>query len=495
MLFRSVIDEAGNETVCESIITVLDKLAPTALCQDVTVYLNGNGVAVIRLSDIDNGSFDNCGIDEMWLSKTTFGCRDLGDNTVTLFVRDASGNIDSCTAIVTVIDDQPPVAICRSIDLYLGPGGRVTLSPTMVDGGSYDEECGIERMDVIPATFDCSHVGSNQVTLYVWDPAGNIDSCTAIVNIIGNVPPVANDDRAIVPVNQTMLIIPLTNDFDPNGRLNPATFTIITPPQHGSLVVDSRTGSVSYRPDENYLGNDAFTYSICDDGNYCEVMCDTAVVRITVVEGNNPPIAVNDTFRLGCLPINGNILLNDIDPDGDRIELSPYLLKQPTYGRLDLNPNGSFTYFPTPGFVGTDIVVYEICDDGFPSMCDTATVVFIIFEDKNCDGEEDEGEDVLFIPEGFSPNNDGVHDYFQIVGIEKFPDAKMYIFNRWGNKLFEKEHYGNLNYWGSHADAWWDGYSDSRWNVGGGRVPVGNYLYILELGNGKTFKGTVMVSY
>lgn len=81
------------------------------------------------------------------------------------------------------------------------------------------------------------------------------------------------------------------------------------------------------------------------------------------------------------------------------------------------------------------------------------------------------------------------------MGIEEFPDAKMYIFNRWGNKLFEKEKYGNLGYWGSDAEAWWDGYSDSRWNVGSGKVPVGNYIYVLELGNGRVYRGTVMVSY
>src|SRR5665811_1119081 len=57
----------------------------------------------------------------------------------------------------------------------------------------------------------------------------------------------------------------------------------------------------------------------------------------------------------------------------------------------------------------------------------------------------------LFIPEGFSPNDDGVHDYFQILCIQKYPNARLMIFNRNGDKLFDKEHYGNLDVWGTNA--------------------------------------------
>jgi gliding motility-associated-like protein len=170
-------------------------------------------------------------------------------------------------------------------------------------------------------------------------------------------------------------------------------------------------------------------------------------------------------------------------------------LHQPQHGNLEMYADGSFFYVSNKGFVGIDSLRYQICDDGFPIKCDTATVYFDVFPDENCDGIKDVSGLDFFIPEGFSPNGDGVHDFFQILGIEEFPDAKMMIFNRWGNKLFEKEKYGNLNFWGSHEEAWWWGTSESRWTFGGARVPVGNYLYILELGNGTVFKGTVMVSY
>ena len=102
----------------------------------------------------------------------------------------------------------------------------------------------------------------------------------------------------------------------------------------------------------------------------------------------------------------------------------------------------------------------------------------------------------LFIPEGFSPNGDGIHDFFQIFCIQRYPDAKLMIFNRAGNKLFEKEHYGNLAYWGSDQMAWWWGTSEHNWTIGKGTLPAGNYVYILQLGvSNEVRTGTVMVSY
>ncbi len=104
----------------------------------------------------------------------------------------------------------------------------------------------------------------------------------------------------------------------------------------------------------------------------------------------------------------------------------------------------------------------------------------------------------LFIPEGFSPNDDGVHDFFQILCIyPRYPNAKMMIFNRNGQKLWEKEHYGNYDIWGWN-DAWWWGTTESRFVIGrSGGLPAGNYIYVLELndGSGNVRNGTVMLAY
>jgi len=133
------------------------------------------------------------------------------------------------------------------------------------------------------------------------------------------------------------------------------------------------------------------------------------------------------------------------------------------------------------------------------------------FEDLNVDGDYsnddtdfdghpeylDFGRDCdLFVPEAFSPNDDNIHDYFQIYCIEHFPNAKMYIFDQYGNKLYEKEHYGNMEFWGSAERALWDGNTTNRVaSVNRGKVIQGTYYYVLQLGNGEVKKSFVFVSY
>jgi hypothetical protein len=88
--------------------TLADVTPPTTGCKiPFTVYLDGTGNAAITVSQINNPAVtaDNCtatGNLVMSLSKSTFNASNLGANTVTLSVMDASGNVGTCTTVVTV---------------------------------------------------------------------------------------------------------------------------------------------------------------------------------------------------------------------------------------------------------------------------------------------------------------------------------------------------------------------------------------------------------
>jgi gliding motility-associated-like protein len=89
------------------------------------------------------------------------------------------------------------------------------------------------------------------------------------------------------------------------------------------------------------------------------------------------------------------------------------------------------------------------------------------------------------IPEGFSPNADGINDVFVIRGILNYPDNKFDIFNRWGDKVFKANPYTNT----------WDGKCSEGIRVGGDELPVGTYFYILDLGDGSDIiKGTIYLN-
>jgi gliding motility-associated-like protein/uncharacterized repeat protein (TIGR01451 family) len=91
----------------------------------------------------------------------------------------------------------------------------------------------------------------------------------------------------------------------------------------------------------------------------------------------------------------------------------------------------------------------------------------------------------FFIPGGFSPNGDGINDLFVIRGILNYPDNTIVIFNRWGAKVYETNHYQNT----------WDGRSNKGLSVGGDLLPTGTYFYLLDLGDDSgVIKGTVYLN-
>ena len=84
----------------------------------------------------------------------------------------------------------------------------------------------------------------------------------------------------------------------------------------------------------------------------------------------------------------------------------------------------------------------------------------------------------LFIPEGFSPNGDGVNDTWEITGIAAFPGSTLQVFNRWGQLVYDSPDYTNQ----------WDGRSNN-----GRPLPDDTYFHVLNLGGDRTYNGHVIL--
>tara|TARA_R110002050_G_scaffold264536_1_gene405413 strand:- start:22051 stop:24735 length:2685 start_codon:yes stop_codon:yes gene_type:complete len=184
----AVVDGNNNGDTCSFNVTIADSLAPTAVCQDITIYLDNTGNVNILGTDVDGGSSDDCVIDTLTLSQYNFTCSAIGTNNVTLYVTDTYGNIDSCTAIVTVMDTVVPTVMCQNINVYVDNAGNVSITPNDIDGGSSDM-CGISAITASQTTFTCAELGLNNITLYVEDNNGNIDSCVAQVTVYDTIAP------------------------------------------------------------------------------------------------------------------------------------------------------------------------------------------------------------------------------------------------------------------------------------------------------------------
>lgn len=185
-----VTDNFGNISTCTSTVTVEDNLAPSALCNNLTVQVGATGTASITTADINAGSSDNCGIQSLSLSANTFNCNDVGNYSIQLNVTDQNGNSSSCSAVIIVEDMVPPTAQCQDITVQLDVNGAANITPQQIDNGSSDV-CGAPILGLDMASFDCGNVGSNTITLSATDQAGNVSTCTANVMVENNNAPVA----------------------------------------------------------------------------------------------------------------------------------------------------------------------------------------------------------------------------------------------------------------------------------------------------------------
>ncbi len=435
-------------------------------------------------------------------------------------------------------------------------------------------------------------VGEDTFVYEVCDAGGLCDTATVFIAVVRdpeineNRPPEAIDDNTRGKINTPVTGDLIANDFDPDGDEITITTTPVTPPQSGTLTINS-DGTFNFVPETGFTGVITFEYEICDNGD--PVLCDIALVTIEIEheENTNTTFAVDDMYQMFNLgeSIQGNVADNDYDPEGHTQQFS--LISGPSNGELVLNDDGTFTYTPDGEFYGTDSYIYEVCDDGTPQACDQATVYILVEEPREAlppiTPEDDfftatcetifkdvlENDDVLlsgitmpvvemdvqngtlsfnangtfeytpnegfigldsftyqicwadepencgtatvyidvvydeacfpcpelFVPDAFSPNGDGNHDYFVVECIEElYPTAKLIIFNRWGNLIYEKQNYGNTSVW-DETEAFWDGTSQHDWTVGNEKVPVGTYMFVLILNEEKVVKGTVYINY
>jgi hypothetical protein len=182
------VDKNDNEAFCTATVTVLDSIAPQLLCTGYTVYLDEEGIGSIAVGDIDGGSNDACGLDTLFLSRTVFGCSDVGELPVTLTGVDENGNSGTCTATIAVRDTVGPVMLCQSRTVTLSVFGTGSLSAAHVNAGSNDA-CGTVSLSLSQSSFDCGDVGVQSVTLTGTDVNGNSSSCEAQVTVEDLSPP------------------------------------------------------------------------------------------------------------------------------------------------------------------------------------------------------------------------------------------------------------------------------------------------------------------
>ena len=288
---------------------------------------------------------------------------------------------------------------------------------------------------------------------------GTVDGNTVTVSITITVVPVNNapiavadtytvNEGATLTINAALGV--LNNDTDSDG--DPITSILVSSVSNGTLTLNA-DGSFTYTHNGSKTLNDSFTYKVNDgkiDGNTV-----TVAIIITNHTVNHIPIAVLDsasTTQEKAVTIS--VLSNDTGlEDGISIHIS----KQPTNGTVVVNSDSTITYKPNNGYSGNDEFVYQICDTN--GDCAEAIVSIKV-------------NAVIFVPDGFSPNADGINDYFEIPELKSYTNVNIQIFNRWGSVVYENNNYKNN----------WDGKANKA-SLANNVLPAGTYFYIIKLSN------------
>jgi large repetitive protein len=353
--------------------------------------------------------------------------------------------------------------------------------------------------------------GSNQIFTMVVNVDGNIPDGSHIFNkasvrcdisdepVVSNEVSttvttfslIANDDEGIpivgtkggifvenVLANDIFKAIIVDTSFVDLSLVSSASSHISLNEQTGQVIVTSGTPAGIYQ----------LIYRICLS-DYPHI-CDDATVTISVLA---PEIKAFNDLGDTLFNTEGGVAVEDIIANdllnGDPVntsEITITLVTPAAVPGIDLNTaTGKVTVSPGTAY-GDYEMTYRICEILNPSNCDEATITVTIISAEECE---------LFIPTGFSPNGDGIHDNFLIKCIEEYPDAMLEVYNRWGNLVYKKENYGNVDIWGE-ADAWWNGFSNKNLNFGKELLPPGTYFFILKLNKGaeKPVAGSVFLN-
>ena len=349
------------------------------------------------------------------------------------------------------------------------------------------------------------YLGNDTITVFVSNELGIPGKVELIFNVVNGFPLAVADTFAIA-VDEVASGNVLDNDRNPATGTAP-TLVADQTVSNGTLVFNP-DGTFTYTPSAGFTGEDRFTYQLCD-----EVLTDSCTQAVVLIQVN-PPAVNEDNFSVSdtTFTVDRNVALNaDLNPsvsapDGLSYTFTPTPVTPPQNGTVTLTEDGTLTYTSTGSFLGTDSIVYEVCTTTDPTVCDQATVTFIVVvpegDDTDTDGDGipdgdevgpdpenpqdsdgdgipdylDPAEQELVIYDGFAPGRGD--DVWVIEGIRN-PDYAgnvVKIYNRWGNLVYEVTGYNN-------ADKAWTGEANVS-TLGDSTVPDGTYFYVIDLGDG-----------
>ncbi|MDL2001549.1 tandem-95 repeat protein [Vibrio parahaemolyticus] len=194
--------------------------------------------------------------------------------------------------------------------------------------------------------------GSETLTFTATDPSG--ESVSQTVNF--TVAPVADivADKTTVVEDTPTIIKVLGNDtFEDDGKV--VSLDTNNGPKNGSVIVNN-DGTVTYTPDDNYVGKDTFTYVVTSGG-----VSESTTVTVNVTPVNDAPVAKDDIATTQeDTAVTIDVLPNDSDVDGDKLSIQSATVPE-AQGKVEI-VDGKLVFTPAENFNGHAEITYTVTD-------------------------------------------------------------------------------------------------------------------------------------
>ncbi|EGQ7680612.1 tandem-95 repeat protein [Vibrio parahaemolyticus] len=352
---ESITEDAVSTDTVVATLTVSDTDTPE---DQLTVSLenNSNGYFVLVGNEV---KLTQAGVDAV--NNDELNLKDLSISASVSDGVNPTAN-DSDSLIVNRVNDAPTVenaiadqVLSEDFDAYTIDLNEVFKDSDSalnfsVSGNDSIQISIVSGVATITPTADWN--GKETITFTAKDPSG--ESISQTVNF--TVAPVADivADNATVVEDTPTIIKVLGNDtFESTDKV--VSLDAENGPKNGTVIVNN-DGTVTYTPDENYVGKDTFTYIVTSGG-----VSESTTVEVNVTPVNDAPVAKDDIATTQeDTAVTIDVLPNDTDADGDKlsIESASVPKEQGTVEVVD----GKLVFTPAENFNGDAEITYTVTD-------------------------------------------------------------------------------------------------------------------------------------
>ena len=442
----TVTDAAGNAATATQQITVVDQVAPV-ITAPATVTVSTNSGCTATGVVLGNAiATDDCTVQSVTNNAPT--AFPVGNTTVTWTATDAAGNSASATQTIIVIDNTNPTItapanVTVNANASCEAGGIVLGVPVTTDN------CSVASVsNNAPTVFS---IGNTTVTWTVTDAAGNTATAAQTVTVVDNLNPI------IIPPADVLTYV--STSCEVSGVVLGSPFTS----DNCSVANVTNDAPASYP-----IGETIVTWTVTDAAGNTSTTTQKVNVLDTVA-----PVVLTNNITVTLSPSGSvTIIPSDVDAGStDNCSIALLTLSQSSFTCADLGENTILLNVEDfYGNVGTAAFTVTVLASGVDADFDGI--------DDACDTEVN--TTTVVIPNGFTPDGDGINDKFVIPGLFSSTSKALYVFNRYGNNVYENTDYMND----------WDGTSSTS----GVELPDDTYYYVLELDGGEVMQGYVYIN-